>query len=169
MTSRLGTHATTTIENESSTFPFWPGEIDTAMQYSMAPYGAIPKRSVRSQPVGVGASILDDASPYCATQKVLVFGVTGGLSCLARKLLYRRYTQPLCQQPRRIEELETSMSQWPALSEDDEVDATASRGVFAPMYRRNTLFSQTVDAKTSELPRWKPHVNISRRVLESND
>jgi hypothetical protein len=46
-----------------------------------------------------------------------------------------------------------------------EPDAKVWRGVFSPPYRRETLFSQRVECRTADLPKWKPHISIDRRTL----
>ena len=47
-----------------------------------------------------------------------------------------------------------------------EPEPGLGRGVFSPKYHRKVLFSQPVNFKTSDLPRWKPKVVIDRRTLE---
>lgn len=63
----------------------------------------------------------------------------------------------------------TSMSAWPDLWQHAEPEPTVWRGVFSPTYRRKVLFSKPVKFRTSELPRWRPHIVISRHTLEAED
>jgi hypothetical protein len=50
-----------------------------------------------------------------------------------------------------------------------EPEPTTWRGVFAPTHSREVLFSQQVEIRTADLPRWKPHITIDRRMLERDD
>jgi hypothetical protein len=50
-----------------------------------------------------------------------------------------------------------------------EPEPTTWRGVFAPTHSREVLFSQQIEIRTADLPRWKPHITIDRRTLERDD
>jgi hypothetical protein len=39
------------------------------------------------------------------------------------------------------------------------------RGVFSLSYPKKVLFSQEVEVRTADLPRWKPYITIDRRIL----
>lgn len=45
-----------------------------------------------------------------------------------------------------------------------EPDAKVWRGVFSPPYHCEVLFSKTVELRTADLPKWKPHITIDRRT-----
>jgi len=47
-----------------------------------------------------------------------------------------------------------------------EADSSVWRGIFSPSYPRKVLFSQQVEIRTANLPRWKPYITIDRRTLE---
>lgn len=55
------------------------------------------------------------------------------------------------------------------LEKDIEPDSRTWRGVFSPTYNRRILFSKSIKIQESELPRWKPHITIDRRILEIED
>jgi len=67
------------------------------------------------------------------------------------------------------EDVVTSMTLWPPLWQHAEPERRVWRGVFCPPYRREVLFSQQVEIRTAELPRWKPHITIDSRRLERLD
>ncbi len=58
---------------------------------------------------------------------------------------------------------------YPVDQEYPEPEPTTWRGVFAPTHSREVLFSQQVEIRTADLPRWKPHITIGRRTLERDD
>ena len=58
---------------------------------------------------------------------------------------------------------------YPIDQEYPEPEPTTWRGVFAPTHSREVLFSQQVEIRTADLPRWKPHITIGRRTLERDD
>ncbi len=43
------------------------------------------------------------------------------------------------------------------------------RGVFSPQPHRKVLFSKKIDVRLSDLPRWKPYINIDSRTLEKEE
>ena len=45
----------------------------------------------------------------------------------------------------------------------------AYRGVYTPKYKRNIIFTKTLELKTLELPRWKPSAIIGKRNFEEED
>ena len=53
-------------------------------------------------------------------------------------------------------------------SEVEEIEA-AWRGVFSPLYHPKVLFSQQIEVRTADLPRWKPRITIDRRTLMRGD
>lgn len=55
---------------------------------------------------------------------------------------------------------------WSHTAEHEE---HAFRGVYIPKYRRNVIFTKTLEFKTSELPRWKPSAIIGKRNFEDED
>jgi hypothetical protein len=63
-------------------------------------------------------------------------------------------------------EATASMSPWPELWRQTEPEPQLWRGVFSLTYDRRILFSKTIRVRTSELPRWKPQITISRRIVE---
>ena len=58
-----------------------------------------------------------------------------------------------------------STTLWSEPKQCPEPDTKAWRGVFSPPYHRKTLFSQSVEFRTADLPKWKPHITIDRRTL----
>lgn len=48
------------------------------------------------------------------------------------------------------------------LSLDTEIEAVPSRGTYCIAHSEQILFSQNVEFKTSDLPRWKPRVIVDR-------
>ena len=61
-----------------------------------------------------------------------------------------------------------TMSPMPDLWRHDMPESSV-RGFYAPKYKRRVLFSNQVELKISELPRWKPKVIIGKRTLEENN
>jgi hypothetical protein len=43
------------------------------------------------------------------------------------------------------------------------------RGLFAPTYRRATIFAEEVTVRTAEIPRWRPKINLDPRSLRRDD
>lgn len=58
-----------------------------------------------------------------------------------------------------------SMCSWPTLWRHPEHEPRIWRGVFSPLYPRKRLFSQQIEIRTADLPRWKPHITIDRHAL----
>ncbi len=50
-----------------------------------------------------------------------------------------------------------------------EHETSSYRGVYAPTYSRNVIFTKTLRLKTLELPRWKPTAIIGKRNFEVED
>ena len=50
-----------------------------------------------------------------------------------------------------------------------QLEPAATRGTFTVAYQRETIFSQQVNIRTASLPRWKPHITLSRRAIETKD
>jgi hypothetical protein len=57
----------------------------------------------------------------------------------------------------------------PTLVPHPEPDPRIWRGVFSPSYHFEVLFSQQVEVRTAELPRWRPRITIDRRTLARGD
>ncbi len=53
-------------------------------------------------------------------------------------------------------------------SEVEEIEA-AWRGIFFPFYHPKVLFSEQIEVRTADLPRWKPRITIDRRTLTRED
>lgn len=58
---------------------------------------------------------------------------------------------------------------WPSLWRQPEPDPGVWRGVFAIRHRRRELFSEVVELDLRSLPRRRPHITLTRRMLEAND
>jgi len=52
---------------------------------------------------------------------------------------------------------------------DSEEEEQSHAGTFAVVHKRRMIFTQQVEIKTQNLPRWKPRVIIDRRMLEDVD
>lgn len=65
----------------------------------------------------------------------------------------------------------TNLAEMLATSTRQETEPPESmwRGVFAVQYERREIFTQRVELRVSELPRWRPQVIIPRRTLEAPD
>lgn len=50
------------------------------------------------------------------------------------------------------------------LSSEADIDESPRRGIYCVPHTEKMLFSQSVEIKTSELPRWKPRVIIDRHT-----
>jgi len=50
-----------------------------------------------------------------------------------------------------------------------EPDSSVWRGVFSPLYHPKVLFSEQLEVRTADLPRWKPRIIIDRRTLTRGD
>jgi hypothetical protein len=44
-----------------------------------------------------------------------------------------------------------------------------TRGVFVPGHDRETLFADTHELRTADLPRWRPQITLDRRTLARNE
>ena len=60
-------------------------------------------------------------------------------------------------------------SGWLLLRTRSEVDPNTWRGVFAIQHQHRELFSQRVELNLGTLPRWKPQITITRRMLDTDD
>ncbi|MEH2034616.1 MAG: hypothetical protein V7K67_34315 [Nostoc sp.] len=47
--------------------------------------------------------------------------------------------------------------------------STIYKGVFSVAHKPEILFSKPIELKTKELPRFKPHITITRRMVESDE
>jgi len=65
-------------------------------------------------------------------------------------------------------EIKAKLSQ-PGLWQHSEPDASVWRGVFSPLYHPKVLFSEQIEVRTADLPRWKPRITIDRRTLTRGD
>lgn len=65
-------------------------------------------------------------------------------------------------------EIKAKLSQ-PGLWQHPEPDSSVWRGVFSPLYHPKVLFSQQIEIRTADLPRWKPHITLDRRTLTRGD
>lgn len=63
----------------------------------------------------------------------------------------------------------TVSSGWLLLGTRPEVDPNTWRGVFATQHQHRELFSQRVELNLGTLPRWKPQITITRRMLDTDD
>ena len=59
---------------------------------------------------------------------------------------------------------DTGSSTRTSLWQRPESDTKIWRGIFSPPHRREVLFSKTVELRTADLPKWKPHITIDRRT-----
>lgn len=55
------------------------------------------------------------------------------------------------------------------LSRRTDDEANTYKGVYIPKYKKNVIFTKTLEFKTSELPRWKPSAIIGKRNFEEDD
>ena len=67
------------------------------------------------------------------------------------------------------EEVLVSSSPWPGLWQTAELDANAWRGVFSLRDYQETLFSEQVEIRTVELPRWQPCIRVDLARIERED
>lgn len=61
---------------------------------------------------------------------------------------------------------------WPLqalITIETEPETETWRGVFAYRHAERELFSQTVDLMISSLPRWRPQITLTRRMLEDDE
>jgi len=65
-------------------------------------------------------------------------------------------------------EIKAKLSQ-PSLWQHPEPDSSVWRGVFSPLYHPKVLFSEQIEVRTADLPRWKPRITIDRRTLMRGD
>ncbi len=65
-------------------------------------------------------------------------------------------------------EIKAKLSQ-SGLWQRPEPDSSAWRGVFSPLYHPKVLFSEQIEVRTADLPRWKPCITIDRRMLKRGD
>lgn len=68
-----------------------------------------------------------------------------------------------------VEKLLTSVSPWSTLANKPIKTIKTFRGVFSPNYDRVVLSRKELSVDSAEIPRWKPHMFINRRRLESED
>src|SRR5712691_3532575 len=65
-------------------------------------------------------------------------------------------------------EITAKLSQ-PGLWQHPEPDSSVWRGVFSPLYHPKVLFSEQIEVRTADLPRWKPRITIDGRTLMRGD
>ncbi|MFH1748342.1 MAG: hypothetical protein ABIG44_15020 [Planctomycetota bacterium] len=63
----------------------------------------------------------------------------------------------------------TVSSPWLVQGTSPDVDPNTWRGVFAIQHQHRELFSQNVELNLGTLPRWKPQITITRRMLDTDD
>jgi len=63
----------------------------------------------------------------------------------------------------------TTSSGWLRVGTQSDVDPNTWRGVFAIRHRTRVLFSDRVRLDLRSLPKGRPHITITRRMLEAND
>jgi hypothetical protein len=52
---------------------------------------------------------------------------------------------------------------------DNEPAVLPQRGTFFLAHKRQPLFTQEVELRTAELPRWRPHLTIDQRTFDRNN
>jgi predicted DNA-binding antitoxin AbrB/MazE fold protein len=57
----------------------------------------------------------------------------------------------------------------PTSTESADSDERPWRGVFAPERQQATLFSDELEVRTAELPRWEPQVHVNRRWVTDDE
>lgn len=62
-----------------------------------------------------------------------------------------------------------SVSPWPKLWQQEDLEPSGWRGAFYPTYHRKVIFSKTMILRTASLPRWKPSARIQMRAFESEN
>jgi hypothetical protein len=63
----------------------------------------------------------------------------------------------------------TALPSWLFPWQQPEAEADSWRGVFAVEHEHRELFSGVVELDLRALPRWEPHITITRRMLETDD
>jgi len=64
---------------------------------------------------------------------------------------------PIDEEPAKVETFSEAISSYAGSSQETASEASPWRGTFCLARTEKVLFSQKVEFKTSELPRWKPH------------
>ena len=75
------------------------------------------------------------------------------------------------QQPLRrwLRLVDTYNKDWRGVRQQNLTDDIRHRGVFSVRHDRTPLFTMQVNLATATLPKWRPQVTLSRRVLEDDD
>ena len=68
----------------------------------------------------------------------------------------------IVEEPADVDNMSETASFSAGLTPEAEVEALHWRGTYRVPHTEKILFSQTVEVRTSELPRWKPRVTIDR-------
>lgn len=76
---------------------------------------------------------------------------------------------PIVEEPANVETVSEAISSSAGSIQETASEALPWRGTFCLARTEKVLFSQKVEFKTSELPRWKPHPIIDRRTPERVD
>lgn len=63
----------------------------------------------------------------------------------------------------------TALASWVFPQRPLEAEADSCRGVFTVEHEHRELFSEFVELDLGALPRWEPHITITRRMLETDD
>lgn len=66
---------------------------------------------------------------------------------------------------RAVENTSLSIAPW----RYPEPDPSVWRGVFSPPHRRKVLFTQQFEFRTTDLPRWRPHICLDPRTLSREE
>lgn len=74
-------------------------------------------------------------------------------------------SRPNVDEPATVEKVSDAASSLPELRADAEFETFPWRGTYCVAHTQKVLFSQNVEFKTSDLPRWKPRVILDRDRL----
>jgi hypothetical protein len=64
------------------------------------------------------------------------------------------------------EDVIASSSQWPILWDKTYYERKVWLGIFPINFKRKVIFSEKIEMRTSELPKWKPLITLDRHMLE---
>ena len=147
------TTATTAMQEVTPDLPSGPTQIDLAEKQSCGNVVIIVQASREGGQKDIGVKCYWYAS--AATQLPA-----------AKGLLFFEATEDQVGLPG---DAVATMSPWPALWRHPEPEPRVWRGVFSPPYHREVLFSQQVEVRTADLPRWQPRITIDRRTVARED
>ncbi len=72
----------------------------------------------------------------------------------------------------QLEQSEITITSWlptPKTLQIEESEPESQLRVIPPPHKRTVLFTKKITLKISDLPRWKPHIEINGRILKDID